>query len=192
MATKRQIAANRRNARLCTGPRSAAGRARSSQNALKTGIDAKADVIRAESREDYNALTAECYAHHSPATPEERCLVDGLIRAEWLSRRYMKVATSLWENSLDTTGNPDRAGIFLERSAKICRAQRRFNSTRRIFAAIVKRLCSLQKIAAQPYKNKPLNPKLVSFLHFSVIAASDHLTRPVLPSKATCLLAQAA
>ena len=41
MATDRQIEANRKNAQKCTGPRTEKGRARSSQNALKTGLDAK-------------------------------------------------------------------------------------------------------------------------------------------------------
>jgi hypothetical protein len=40
MATERQIAANRRNARRSTGPRSAAGRKRSSRNSLRHGLAA--------------------------------------------------------------------------------------------------------------------------------------------------------
>jgi hypothetical protein len=38
MATERQIAANRRNAQKSTGPRSASGRKRSGQNALRHGL----------------------------------------------------------------------------------------------------------------------------------------------------------
>jgi hypothetical protein len=38
MATERQIAANRRNARKSTGPRTAAGKARSSRNARRHGL----------------------------------------------------------------------------------------------------------------------------------------------------------
>jgi hypothetical protein len=38
MASERQIAANRRNAQKSTGPRSASGRKRSSQNALRHGL----------------------------------------------------------------------------------------------------------------------------------------------------------
>jgi len=39
MATERQIAANRRNARNSTGPRTAAGKARSSRNARRHGLE---------------------------------------------------------------------------------------------------------------------------------------------------------
>jgi hypothetical protein len=38
MASERQIAANRRNAKMSTGPRSASGRKRSGQNALRHGL----------------------------------------------------------------------------------------------------------------------------------------------------------
>jgi hypothetical protein len=38
MASERQIAANRRNAKKSTGPRSADGKARSSRNALRHGL----------------------------------------------------------------------------------------------------------------------------------------------------------
>ena len=45
MATEKQIAANRRNAAKSTGPRSPEGKARSSMNALKSGVDAEAEII---------------------------------------------------------------------------------------------------------------------------------------------------
>ncbi len=41
MATARQIAANRANAQKSTGPKTAAGRARSSRNALRHGLSAQ-------------------------------------------------------------------------------------------------------------------------------------------------------
>ena len=40
MASQKQLAANRLNAQKSTGPRSVEGKAHSSMNALKTGIDA--------------------------------------------------------------------------------------------------------------------------------------------------------
>jgi hypothetical protein len=45
MATERQIAANQRNAQKSTGPRSAAGRKRSSQNALRHGLSSRISSI---------------------------------------------------------------------------------------------------------------------------------------------------
>jgi hypothetical protein len=79
MASNRQIEANRKNAQHCTGPRTEKGKATSSQNALKTGLDAKSEVLRFESRPDYEALIAEFYARYQPTVPEDRSLVDMLI-----------------------------------------------------------------------------------------------------------------
>jgi len=56
MATPAQILANRQNALKSTGPRSAEGKAVSRFNALKTGIDAKAQVIPGENPAELQAL----------------------------------------------------------------------------------------------------------------------------------------
>jgi hypothetical protein len=57
MATLTQIEANRRNAQHSTGPRTAEGKAASSMNALKTGIDAQSSVIPGEDAAALVALT---------------------------------------------------------------------------------------------------------------------------------------
>jgi hypothetical protein len=45
MATEKQIAANRANAQKTTGPRTEHGKSTSAMNALKTGLDAKNEII---------------------------------------------------------------------------------------------------------------------------------------------------
>lgn len=87
MPTEAQIAANRRNALKSTGPRTAAGKAVSSMNALKSGLHAKSVVIRSEDPADLDALAAEYHAEFRPATPRERDLVDTLVYNQWLIRR---------------------------------------------------------------------------------------------------------
>jgi hypothetical protein len=59
MATEKQIAANQLNVQKCTGPKYTEGKAKSSQNALKTGLHAKSDVIATENRDNYETLIAE-------------------------------------------------------------------------------------------------------------------------------------
>ena len=68
MATEKQTAANRANAQRSTGPRTAEGKARSSQNALKTGIDAQSEIIRGESREKLEALVLQFDQEYCPVT----------------------------------------------------------------------------------------------------------------------------
>lgn len=145
---------NRKNAQKATGPRTPAGRAASSQNAIKAGIHAQSEIIRTESQEDYAHLIHEYYARFDPTAPEERALVDDIIRAEWLGRRYMRAAAQLWQSD----------AAFLENSTHICRAQRCITSTQRNFAAALKQLLAIQaKRRAQPTPIATLNEELVSF-----------------------------
>jgi len=97
MATQKQLAANRLNAQKSTGPRSAEGKARSSMNALKTGIDANSLIIQHESPGRLEALADEYYDRFQPTTPEQRMLVDTLVDSEWLLRRFRRVEAQLWQ-----------------------------------------------------------------------------------------------
>ncbi len=100
MATQKQIQANRLNARNSTGPRSAEGKAVSSQNALQSGIDAQSQIIRGEQSGELAALAAQYLRDHQPRTAAERALVDIMIDSEWLLRRMRKVEAHLWENEI--------------------------------------------------------------------------------------------
>ncbi len=172
MATDKQIAANRANAEKSTGPRSPKGKSISSQNALKTGIDAKSEIIRLENRAEHAELSAAFHTRFAPATPDELSLVDALIRFEWLSRRYACVDTAIWENRFAAKDTRSLGEVFLAESTKICRAVATFNSVRRGFNATLKQLTDLQTKRPQSAPtetaapNKPLNPKLASFLQF--------------------------
>ena len=53
MATKKQIAANRKNAKKSTGPKTAKGKARSSRNALKHGLLSRQVVLADEDGEAF-------------------------------------------------------------------------------------------------------------------------------------------
>src|SRR4051812_28940705 len=97
MPSDKQVAANRRNAQKSTGPRSAEGKAASSRNALKTGIDAKAFLMGDENPEALHLLSTEYYERFCPVTPEERHFVDTLVRDEWLTRRLHQVESETWD-----------------------------------------------------------------------------------------------
>ena len=172
MATDRQIEANRLNAQKCTGPRTAEGKATSSQNALKTGLSAKSDVIATESRDEYETLIAEYYTRFNPLTPEERCLVDDLISAEWLGRRYLVATAAIWEYEFRAMKDQDMGLTFMRESEALGRAQRYITAAKRNFAQALKQLQSIRsKRIADPVPaqqdeiaNGPLNPESVSFL----------------------------
>jgi len=183
MATDKQIAANRLNAQKCTGPRTPEGKAISSQNAFKTGIDSKSEVMQCESREEYDELIA-CYQDRfKPDTPEEESFVDAMIRYEWLSRRYMALEAGIWNRRFTQNNNHKALGhAFVGHSEDFSRAGQRFDAARRGFAASLKqlRICQEKRAKAplvpepeqhgQPESGptdaapKPLKPELVSSL----------------------------
>ncbi len=104
----------------------------------------------------------------SPPPPRRTLLVDALIRFEWLRRRYACVDTAIWENRFFEKSTRSLGEVFLAESTKICRALAAFNSVRRGFNAALKQLTDLQakRVQSVPATNKPLNPKLASFLQF--------------------------
>jgi hypothetical protein len=97
MPTQRQIEANRRNAQLSTGPRTPAGKAASSMNALKSGLDAESQFVIGEDRADFYALTQEYSQMIRPRNPCERFHMDRMIRSEWLLRRMFRAESYVWE-----------------------------------------------------------------------------------------------
>jgi hypothetical protein len=87
MPTEAQINANRLNAQKSTGPKSREGKAASSLNALKSGIDAWSHIIPGEDPDELEALTAAFLLQYRPTDPTQFSLVDTLISTEWIQRR---------------------------------------------------------------------------------------------------------
>ena len=127
MASQKQTEANRLNSQNSTGPRSPEGKSASRMNALKSGIDAKSQVIRGEKAANLETLKTEYHDRFHPTTPEQRMLVDTLIDCEWLLRRFRAIETQLWERVVDihdiTLGH-----IFSEHTDEFTRHQRRIDS----------------------------------------------------------------
>jgi hypothetical protein len=143
MASKKQLAANRLNAQKSTGPSSIEGKARSSMNALKTGIDAKTQLIRGEIWTDLQELIGEYHDRFRPTTPDQRLLVDTLIDCDWLLRRFRAIETQLWEKAyhiFDIT----LAQAFTDKSDEFTRLQRRIDSTQRHYHNALNQLRRLQ------------------------------------------------
>src|SRR4051794_9237935 len=101
MSTQKQREANRLNAQQSSGPFSVAGKAVSSQNALKSGLYAKCNVLPCESHEEFDQLAAGFERQYRPATPQARILVDCLIRNTWLLQRYAQIEFEILEIELE-------------------------------------------------------------------------------------------
>ena len=87
MATEAQIAANRANAQLSTGPRTSEGKARTSQNSVSSGLFAVRDFVRPEEAGEYYQLHETLWKELHPATLMENIQAAEIITAAWRLHR---------------------------------------------------------------------------------------------------------
>jgi hypothetical protein len=132
-------------------------------NALKTGIDAKTQLIRGETWTALEELIGEYYGRFHPTTPNQRMLVDTLIDCDWLLRRFRTVETQLWEKAYDifdvTLGQ-----AYSEKCDEFSRLQRRIDMTQRNYRNALHELQRLQAEEAHDLdpdptpRNQPVSP----------------------------------
>ena len=87
MASTAQIIANQLNAQQSTGPQTAAGKARTSANAVKLGLFSLRDFVRPEEAADYQLLTTSLWNELGPVTILEQTFATQIIRATWRLNR---------------------------------------------------------------------------------------------------------
>lgn len=91
-----KLEANRRNAQMSTGPTSAAGKARSSRNALKHGLTAAAcTVLPDEDAAAYTAVVERLTDDLAPADEVERLLVGRIGQLFWRLHRAGRLEQAL-------------------------------------------------------------------------------------------------
>jgi hypothetical protein len=97
MTSFRQIDANRRNARLSTGPVTDEGKNRSRQNAVRHGLTAETVIDALEDAEDYAAFQMAVTADYVAQSAVERELVLRLASLLWRLRRATAIETGLFK-----------------------------------------------------------------------------------------------
>src|SRR4051794_11763338 len=86
-SSARRLRANRQNARRSTGPRTTAGKQRSSQNSTSHGVFCRDLVLPGESREEFDAFRNAYLLRLSPQDVLELLIVDRIVAASWKLRR---------------------------------------------------------------------------------------------------------
>ena len=90
--------ANRRNASRSTGPKSPAGKRRSSLNACKHGLLARTGLLLGdEKREDYDAFNESMLAALKPVGELEGFLVDRVVSCMWRLARLGRIECGLFD-----------------------------------------------------------------------------------------------
>jgi hypothetical protein len=97
MSSSQQIEANRRNARLSTGPVTEDGKRKSRQNALRHGLTAETVIDALEDAEDYAAFEMAVTADYDAQSAVERELVLRLASLLWRLRRATAIESGLFK-----------------------------------------------------------------------------------------------
>ena len=97
MTSFRQIEANRRNARLSTGPVTEEGKNRSRRNAIRHGLTAETVIDALEDAEDYAAFEMAVTADYDAQSAVERELVLRLASVLWRLRRATAIEAGLFK-----------------------------------------------------------------------------------------------
>jgi len=123
MATPAQILANRQNAEKSSGPVTAAGKARVSQNATKLGLFSVANFVRPEEQDLFKSFESGYMAELAPVTSLEQTLSREIIHAAWRLRRCANLEVAPPENLNDEELDRLQTSIDRARAA----AQRTFH-----------------------------------------------------------------
>jgi hypothetical protein len=111
MTSLRQIEANRRNARLSTGPVTEEGKKKSRRNALRHGLTAETVIVAFEDADDYAAFETTVTRDFDAQSAVERELVLRLASLLWRLRRVTAIETGLFKEQarqlLQSRGRPN-------------------------------------------------------------------------------------
>ena len=104
MATETQIAANRANAQRGvpsgSGPKTTAGKAKSSMNHLSWGFCSNGILMPGEDPHEFRCLLDDLTDHHQPANVTEQILVEKMAQNKWLSDRAFRLQGEAFVNAM--------------------------------------------------------------------------------------------
>ena len=100
MASEKQIAANRRNALLSTGPKTQEGKAAVRLNALRHGLRARSVLLPGEKPEEYSRLCNDLETDWQPRNRTEQLLVEQMAVAQWKLARMEVSERSIFEKEM--------------------------------------------------------------------------------------------
>jgi hypothetical protein len=107
MSTPAQIAANQKNSQLSTGPTSQAGKAKSSLNAVRSGLTGRTVLLPGDDAALYESHVAHFIESYAPAGDDERNLVQSLADTQW---RLLRIPSL--EMGIYAIGRLEFAGLF--------------------------------------------------------------------------------
>src|SRR5579884_2353335 len=161
MSTPAQIVANQKNAQASTGPRTAEGKAASSQNAMKHGGTASRVLLAFENPAEFDRVADEFVARLKPVTDLEHFLVDDMVVAHWRMTRKQKIIRSHTDRAAyeHPSKNPMAAMADVMLSPEVAKLQRYENTFRRAYENAWAKLKEVQRSRAAQNEPKSARPQ---------------------------------
>jgi hypothetical protein len=110
MTTKRQTAANRRNAKKSTGPRTEEGKKRSSQNAMTHGLLSRQVLLKEEDPDLFRQVWGALWEELRPEGELETYLAARIVSGIWRMNRIVRIEAQLFNEAPLRAVEPE-AGI---------------------------------------------------------------------------------
>jgi len=148
--TPAQIAANQANAQLSTGPKSAEGKAKSSLNAVSTGLTGRTVLLPSDDAKAYSDHIATFIARFNPRTPEENEIVQDLADTKWRLNRIPQLEADLYAlgfvtfaNAFEEQAEEIRPGLI--RAQTLITYGKRFDNLHLQESRLIRRYANLTK-----------------------------------------------
>jgi hypothetical protein len=157
MASPAQIAANRANALLSTGPATPEGKSAVRLNAIKYGIHAESIVIPGENPDEYQAFVKFQLDAWCPQDTAEQQCVDQLTTTLWRLNRLENAEAEIWAAAMEqgaTLGN-----ALETKSPLLDRVGRMVDRLQRSIRQITKELQRLQAARVKAHRAACIPPR---------------------------------
>ncbi len=181
---------NRRNAQFSTGPKTAEGKGRASQNAIRHGLSSdKFLILDWENLEDFAVLLVNLRAEHQPATQTEALLVERMAQHFWLSQRALRLQDMCLDRDLPLCEEPKQMALYMRYGVTHDRAFHKcLTELLKLRAAQRKEeagFVSQQHQAAAERRKEELHKVRIAAAKAKTAAVLQKNTRPVPPKPAT-------
>ncbi len=165
MTTPAQQAASRSNGARSRGPKTAAGKSRSSRNALRHGLLAKTTVLENESREGFEELLRQHIRRIAPRDAVEHSALEEMCSAAWRIRRLWSMERKALDLEIAAQSSPDELERIVNAFDSLARNRPHFLLFHRyetrlhnIIQRSLARIMALRKIGV-PNEPEPPIPK---------------------------------
>ena len=119
---ERREKTNRENAKHSTGPRTEAGKQRSSRNATTHGLTAQSVTLAPEEEAAYQQLCTKFFEEYQPATATEAAMVQLLVDTTWRLNRIVQLEDAVLANTTlppqDAIEQISRLGLYSSRLSR--------------------------------------------------------------------------